>query len=49
MNISDEGVRLVCSFEGYHKKLANGESRGGLAGVESTLRLPRRAFVRDLC
>ncbi len=25
MNISDEGVRLVCSFEGYHKKLANGD------------------------
>jgi lysozyme len=25
MNISDEGVRLIKSFEGYHKKLANGD------------------------
>lgn len=25
MKISEEGVRLICSFEGYHKKLANGD------------------------
>lgn len=25
MNISEEGVRLVCSFEGYHKALTNGD------------------------
>jgi len=25
MKISEDGVRLICSFEGYHKKLSNGD------------------------